>query len=253
MKNTLPIACLVGAGLILAGCAGNSERRYPRTQIDRALSTAQYTAQPSLVVAREIEFARAAREDGQWTAFRAFATDDAVLHGRNGPVPARPVLATLEDPEKAVQWSPRTVMMSCDGRMAVSTGRFREPDGLVGDFVTVWERDGFDDEYEWSYDAGGLDDPQPAPEEVDEDAIVVTAYDAVQGLVADCPKAGETIPAPVRTVMPRTESKSFLSPDKTLLWEWFHFPDGRKAVRASYWKEGDWQLIVNRRLNASED
>ena len=56
---------------------------------------------------QKIVCARAAREDGQWTAFKAFASDDAVLHGRNGPVAAKPVFDALDDPETAVQWSPR--------------------------------------------------------------------------------------------------------------------------------------------------
>ena len=87
----LPVAVLSVAACALAACASGPGPRYNSSQIDRALSNATYAAQPSLVVAREIAFARAAREDGQWTAFAKFAADDAVLHGRNGPVPAKKV------------------------------------------------------------------------------------------------------------------------------------------------------------------
>lgn len=250
MKNAPAIVAAIAASLALTACTG-ARPSIPRAAIDRALSSAPYAAQPSLVVAREIAFARAARENGQWTAFRAFAADDAVIHGRNGPVSAKPLLATLSDPEKPVQWSPRTVMMSCDGKMAVSAGRFRDPEGLVGNFVTVWERDGFEGDYEWSYDVAGLDDPQPAPVEQEEGAIVVTAYDAVQGLVADCPPAGTTIDAPTPLVWEGAlASGESRSPDGTLVWQWGQFDNGLKRVQARFWKDGAWQKIVDRRLES---
>ena len=181
MTPAIRVAALALAALAIAGCAAGSGPRTPRKVIDRVLREAPYAAQPSLIVAREIEFARAAREDGQWTAFRAFATDDALLHGRNGPVLAKPVLGTLDDPEKAVQWVPRVVMMSCDGKTAVSQGRFLDPEGNVGTFVTVWERDGYSDDYKWSYDVGANDDPQPPRKDAEEGVLVVTAYDKRPG------------------------------------------------------------------------
>ena len=109
----------------------------------------------------------AARERGQYTAMLDFAAGDAVVHGRNGPVPARPVFSGLQDPVTTIEWSPRTVIMSCDGNLAVSSGRYREPEGLVGTFMTVWERDDRNDDYEWSYDVAGRDDPQPPPEVIE--------------------------------------------------------------------------------------
>ena len=245
---------LAAAALVLSGCMGNDRPRTPRKLIDRALASAPYAAQPSLIVARESAFARAAREDGQWTAFLEFAADDALLHGRNGPVRAMAALSGLKNPDQAVQWSPRTVMMSCDGKMAVSTGRFRDPEDKVGNFVTVWKRNGFDDEYKWAYDAGGHDNPQPPPVVRDPDEIVATAYEAVQGLVADCPKPGETIPLPpIVVVSGAADSKTTRSSDNTLEWQWVHFADGSKAVRASYWKDGEWQRIIDRSLAAPVD
>ena len=254
MTRTLRILSMAAVALALAGCVADHRPRTPGKVIDRALASAPYAAQPSLVVARESAFARAAREDGQWTAFLDFAADDAMLHTANGPVLARDVLTGLKNPAQAVKWSPRTVMMSCDGRMAVSAGRFRDPDGMVGDFVTVWQRDDWDDDYEWIYDVGGNDDPQPVPEARDPDEIVATAYDAVQGLVADCPKDGETVPLPPLISVDGAQSHDGqLSSDRTLEWQWFHFPDGRKRVVARYWKDGEWQLIVDRSLAAASD
>ena len=253
MRNTLSLAALTGVAVALSACAQNPGSSMHRTAIDRALSSAQYAAQPSLVVAREVEFARAAREDGQWTAFRAFATDDAVLHGRNGPVAAKPVLATLDDPATAVQWSPRTVMMSCDGRVAVSTGRFLDPEGYVGDFVTVWERDRSEDDYRWAYDVGGRDDPQPAPAERVEGEILVEAYDAIQGLVADCPRGGSAPPPPALAPAGDAARGEHLSADGTLRWFWEHRPDGTKYVRADYYTSGAWETVIEKALSSPSE
>ena len=85
LKPVISIGALAAMAVALSACNAPLNRAYKRAVIDRALSSAPYAAQPSQVVARELEFARAAREDGQWTAFRAFAADDALLHGRNGP------------------------------------------------------------------------------------------------------------------------------------------------------------------------
>ena len=108
-----------------------------RERIERVLAGAPGQAQPSEIVAAEIAFARAARENGQWTAFREFLAPGALLHVRSGPIEADPWLAVQTDPPEAVQWGARSVWMSCDGALAVSQGRFREPDGTVGTFVTV--------------------------------------------------------------------------------------------------------------------
>lgn len=250
MRRALRLALPVTLATVLAGCTAGPSSQAQLTRVERALASAPYAAQPSLVVAREIAFARAAREEGQWTAFRAFATDDAVLHGRNGPVAAKPVLVTLDDPEKAVQWAPRTVMMSCDGKLAVSQGRFLDPEGFVGTFVTVWERANNADEYHWSYDVGGRDDPQPEAEEIGADEIVVTAYDNIQGLVADCPRDG-SVPAPPALGPAGDAARGVeVSGDGTLRWIWEHRADGTKYVRADYYTSGAWETVIDQLLTS---
>lgn len=248
MKSTCRPCILLLATLALAGCASGSSS-YKRTVIDRALSSVTPAAQPSEVVAREIAFAQAARERGQYTAALDFATGDAMLHGRNGPVLARPVFSQLDNPESAAQWSPRTVMTSCDGRLAVSRGRFQDTDGQIGTFVTVWQRDSLDDEYEWSYDVAGLDDPQPVAAEAEESTIVVTAYDDIQGLVADCPRGGAAAPPPPALSPAGNASRGVsLSRDGTLRWLWEHREDGTKYVRADYYTSGAWQTVIEEAL-----
>ena len=177
-----------------------------------------------------------------------------MLHGRNGPVLARPVFSQLDNPETAAQWSPRTVMMSCDGRLAVSRGRFLDPEGMIGTYVTVWERDSFEDDYDWSYDVAALDDPQPVAEEAEESLIVVTASDDIQGLVADCPRGGST-PAPAPALDPAGDASRgvTLSRDGTLRWVWEHCPDGTKYVRADYYTSGAWETVIEEALVSSPE
>ncbi|MEO0871882.1 MAG: hypothetical protein AAFY19_07985, partial [Pseudomonadota bacterium] len=164
--------------LALSACAGGQQRRGPPTKvINRVLATAPGAAQPSAIVKVEIAYANAAKSEGQYTAGLNFAVSGALLHGRNGPVPFEALANDLSDPETATEWAPKTVVMSCDGALALSLGRFRDAEGFVGNYVTTWVRQS-DNSYRWSYDVAGRDDPQPPPrEEFEDGAIVVTAID----------------------------------------------------------------------------
>ena len=256
MKRLAVLACVIP----LAACMSGPQRpSIPDRVIDRALRGAPGEAQPSRVVATELAFARMAREEGQWTAFRAFATSDAVLHGSNGPIEAGPWLATLKDPAEATRWRPRAVWMSCDGQSAASEGRFRDPEGKVGSYVTIWQRQS-DGTYKWSYDVAALDDPQPPPRpdlpEREQDEIVVTALDSISGRVADCPRAGDARPAARQSIPPEgVEYKAAQSSDRTFQWQWFHGgEDGRRLI-VSYITDGEWQTVLDRAfpVTASSD
>lgn len=224
----------------LTACSGASQRpRFPEQVINRALSNAPGEAQPSKVVSTELAFARAAREDGQWTAFRQFAAPGAIIHGANGAIPAEAWLAAQADPAQAVQWAPREIWMSCDARLAISTGRFVDPTGIVGNFITVWERQS-DGEYRWVYDAGAADDPQPPAREKPEPGdIIVTAMDAVKGNVTDCAKRDAPVPASP------LENASGVSPDGTLAWRWEHGADGDRLFRAYWFHDGEWEPALD--------
>ena len=233
----------------LAACAGPAPR-YSDQVIDRVLATAPYEAQPSKVVAAEIAFARMAREEGQWTAFHEFAADQAIIHGRSGPIEAKPWLAEQEDPPAAVQWGPRAVWMSCDGTLAVSRGRFIDPDGTVGTFVTVWQRQ-TDESYRWIYDGGVPDDPQPAPaDKPSADEIVVTGMDLIRGHVAECPERGASPPPPPAFTVPGDyRSGGGFSRDRTLYWHWQHSPEGKRDIAAYYVVDGDWTKAFEQSLD----
>ena len=241
------VVVLLASAAVLSGCMAGPPQPTQRqmARIDRALASAPGTAQPSVVVATEVAFARMARDDGQWTAFRHFAADDGVLHGAGGPIAAKAWLASQSNPPAAVQWAPRIVWMSCDGMLAVSQGRFRDPDGMVGTFNTVWQRQS-DGTYRYLYDGGEKDDPQPVrrPEtEPGEGEIVVTAIDSIRGEVADCraPDGPPPPPIPEPLYPEGTRSGGGVSPDGTLVWSWVHLPDGRREITSSIYRDGSWE------------
>jgi hypothetical protein len=254
------IASLVALAIPLAltACAGGGGPPKPNKRqmavIDRALATAPGAAQPSTIVAAELAFSRAARERGQWTAFRMFAAPGALLHGSEGPFAIEPWLAQQTDPPEAVQWGPRVVVLSCDGALAVSQGRYRDPQGKVGNFVTVWERQA-SGEYRYVYDAGGDDVPQPAPKPAQEEGdFVVTAIDAVQGLVATCPRApGAVPPPPAIPIGEEGKADARLSRDGTLRWRWEHRADGTRFAAADYFHQGRWVTAIEQSLVPAAD
>ncbi|GAB4470768.1 MAG: hypothetical protein OHK0018_00220 [Erythrobacter tepidarius] len=245
------VALLVALGaMALAACASPRPKGPPPAVINRVLAGAPGAAQPSAIVAAEIAFARAAREQGQWTAFKQFAAPGALLHGASGPFPIEPWLAGQTDPPQAVQWEPRAVVMSCDGALAVSQGRYRDPEGKVGNFFTVWERQG-NGQYRYVFDAGGDDVPQPPPKRpvADEGGIVVTAMDAVLGMVASCPRGGSEIPPPPAIPLGEEgKGDARLSRDGTLLWRWEHRADGTRYASAEYFYEGRWLTAFEQSL-----
>ena len=151
---------------LLAGCAtgsdGSQDRSFGLTDDERAREEL-LRADPSKVIAAELAFARAAQEDGQWTAFIDYADDDAVMFVPQ-LVNAHAWLRQQTNPAQAVRWQPHQVWSSCDGSLAVTKGAWQRPNGTVGYFTTVWERKR-DNEYEWVLDQGDtLDQALAAPE-----------------------------------------------------------------------------------------
>ncbi len=250
MKNFFSlraVAVLLGASLALGSIASPAD-----AQRRRELPPLPPVGEPGKVAAADIAFAKAAREDGQWTAFRRFAADGAILHGEEGPNDAAPWLAAQKDPDKPVQWGPNSIWSSCDGSLAVSFGRFQNAEGLFGSYATVWELQS-DREYKWVYDVGAVDDPQPAPKpalpEDDEDTIIVSGLAIIDGKVADCRRSGDAPPPPrVFAGAADAQRGGGVSRDSTLMWRWVHAGDGTRSVEVDYLREGAWQQAMEFRI-----
>lgn len=187
------------------------------------------TANPSKVVAAELAFARAAQEDGQWTAFRNFAAGDAVMFVPE-PVDARAWLSGRSNPQQSVQWQPHHVWSSCDGSLAVARGAWQRPDGTSGYFTTVWERQR-DGEYRWTLDQGDrLDTPLAAPEFVRTDVAECPRRDLAADLRA---QAEQSRPVAGGTYFDQVSSDSSLfltfvvSPDLSRHWKLMLYRDGQ--------------------------
>lgn len=101
----------------------------------------------------ERTFALAAQRIGQWTAFRQFAADDAILFLPQ-PTPVEQALRGAPDPVIAVRWWPARSWVSCDDSLAVNTGPWvRAHQDRVGYFVTIWQRED-DGNWRWILDDG---------------------------------------------------------------------------------------------------
>ncbi len=220
MTRSAPLAMLLAATALLAGCGAT--QRVPDSLGDRPL-----LANPSAVIATEIAFARAAQDDGQWTAFRRFATDDADMF-----VPARvraqDWLKGRADPPRAVRWQPQPVVMSCDGNAAVSTGAWQRPDGSEGYFTTVWLRQN-DGRWKWVLDHG---DTLAAPRE---------SSDAIASRVASCKTLPAAVPAGPAT---NGDVRQGAARDLSLVWSSVVAPDGARTVRARLWNGTAFETVL---------
>jgi hypothetical protein len=189
-------------------------------------------ADPSRVVAAELAFARAAQEKGQWTAFAEFATDDAVMFVPEA-VTAQAWLKGRANPPQAVRWQPYQVWSSCDGSLAVTKGAWQRPDGSVGYFTTVWERQG-KGEYRWVLDQGDVLEQPLATSEMIEARTAECPnpmqYDAV---IVDPPRCG-----------PQGCSGSGRSGDDTLEFRYDTRPNGARSLRVSMLTGGKMEQVL---------
>ena len=217
-------AALLGLTLVsLTACASTG----PRTPYGRFMEA---RANPGKVVATELAFARAAQEDGQWTAFADYAADGALLFGRNGVIEAKPWLKAQENPTAAVQWEPHRVWSSCDGSLAVTQGGFVDPEGTVGTFNTVWQRQS-DGEYRWVFDFGYPQADAPVKPEM------------IQSDTASC---REGLPAPA--VEPGARLST--SVDGSLAWSFHFVGEGERRYNVWLATADGWVEVVDVDLEA---
>ena len=104
-------------------------------------------------IGAERAFAAMAQTEGQWTAFRAYAAQDAIMFAPRA-TPAQTFLKPLRDPPVAVMWWPGRSWAACDGGLAVNTGPWIRRGGRsTGTFTTVWQRQA-DSGWKWLLDHG---------------------------------------------------------------------------------------------------
>ncbi|WP_343517946.1 hypothetical protein [Sphingomonas sp.] len=187
-------------------------------------------AQAGTAVEAERDFNRAAQTEGQWTAFRRYATDEAVMFVP-GPGNAQAFLKDRKDPPIAVQWWPAESYVSCDGKVAVNTGPWVRPGGS-GYFTTVWVRQA-DGGWKWIYDGGDeLKAPRPLPEQP-------------KVRRASCVPATASIPA---SSEPDRDAGG--SPDGSLRWRWAMAADGSRSFTASLWDGRRFVPVIEDRVAA---
>jgi hypothetical protein len=169
----------------------------------------------------ERAFAADAKTIGQWTAFRKWSTDDAVMFVPQ-PANAHDFLKDRKDPPNAIDWWPTASYISCDGKMAVNTGGWKRPDGSVGYFSTVWQRQ-LDGGWKWSVDGGdALQAARPRP----------IAPTVKRASCNGTPPGDNSLPS-------GTDLGAGLSADKTLGWMWVVLPDGSRRFVVGLWDGPD--------------
>ena len=198
------------------------------------------TANPSALIAAEIAFARAAHEKGQWTAFRDFADQEAVMFVPQ-PIMAKAWLKERKDPPSSIQWQPYQVWISCDGTLGVTKGAWQRPDGAVGYFTTIW-RQQKDGGYRWVLDQGNaLTSPLKEP-------------DMLSASVADCParREGALRAGSGRQKQPAREKLRVAgadgggrSDDGTLTWTYHVAADNARTLSVSLRKDGAMAQVLS--------
>lgn len=258
MSSVRVLVALAGIA-VLAACTSPQQQRIAREarMAERVLEREGSVGDPGRVAATDFSFAKMAREQGTWTAFREYAAGNAVMDAPSGFAPASEVLAGRADPAEPLRWAPTDIWSSCDGTLAVSRGRFQRANGLVGDYVTVWELQSNGD-YKWIYDTGTPDDPQPAPRQEieipeDENVIVVEEMVSINGQVASCPAANATIPDGDYSYDGGVTGSDRASQDDTLSYSRQFSPDGSRRVVVGWWRDGNWAEVVDLAIPADAE
>ena len=202
------------------------------------LALALAAAEPQTAIDAERAFAADAQKLGQWTAFRKYAADDAVMFVPQ-QVNAEAFLKGKQDPPVAVFWWPGKSFVSCDGTYAVNTGPWvRQWGKSVGSFTTIWKRQP-DGSWKWIYD-GGDNLEVPRAEGGD-----------VKSRQASCAR-------PVRAPLPKLgltlggTSGAGQSADGTLVWRWFGRSDGSRSLEVLRWNGSDWDVVLNENVGPAQ-
>lgn len=230
---------VVGIALMLSSCASGG-RLNDRERYNRVMGKA--VANPSAIVKAELSFARLAQEEGQWSAFRETAADEAIMFTPD-LVNAQQWLKGKADPPQAVTWQPHKIYMSCDGSIGVATGAWQRADGTTGQYTTIWHQDDFgkrqpskDVKWKWIFDDGvPLATPLAEPDYVETEVASCKAKNA-----AGLPSAGLT-----------DKGKTGASADGSLIWQAAFVADGSRIVFVDLAQEdGSFKRVHEYRVDA---
>jgi len=240
VKRALALMLLAGLAACASGPGSRRGERAPDGQ--RVLrgydgSQLERTASPSALVAEQIALSQAAREDGQWTALRDFAADDAVMFVPQ-LVRAQDWLNNRADPAAAMRWQPHEVVMSCDGRTGATTGAMQRPDGSFGYYTTIWHRP-YTRSGKWGWvltHEATLATPRPEP-------------DFVRTRIGDC--RGD-VPTVTQNAAPTANSIEGRSDDRTIVWRAMVQPDGSRQVIVDLWQGSGYETVIDDRVAAPQ-
>lgn len=218
----------IALGLALAAAVVASLQADARPR--RNLPVGTGTANPSVLVAEEIAFARMAREKGQWKAFREFADETALMFVPQEVV-AQDWLKKQAEPAAPLQWNPYQVWMSCDGTLGVTKGAWKRSDGTVGWYTTIWKKQK-KGEYRWVLDHG------------DTLATALPEPDMLTAKVAQCGRK-PNVSAPIT---PPADARTFTggnSLDGTLRWNVTVLGrNDARSVSVQLWNGSEFETIA---------
>ena len=200
------------------------------------LAAAQTASPVTTAIDAERAFAADAQKLGQWTAFRKWATADAIMFVPR-PGSAHEFLEGKADPPVAVFWWPGRSYVSCDGKTAINTGPWvRQWGKSVGYFTTVWQRQP-DGSWKWTLDHG--------------DALQTARAEGgdIKPQQAACPTL-PLPPGPQREVPTEVKFGGGSSKDGTLRWDWTILPDGSRTFLASIWDGKQHRVVIDDRVKA---
>ena len=199
-------------------------------------------AAPMTAVDAERAFANDAKRLGQWTAFRKYADETAVMFTPQA-VWAHEFLAGRKDPPRSVRWAASNSWVSCDGRTAINRGPAQTGAGKTyGHFTTVWLRD--KGQWKWTYDGG---DSQSTPGALPKRATVKRASCAGLTRIGKEYRE-ETKPTERIAGKPPADGGQGRSADGTLIYEWKVSASGERRFEAKLWGGRNYVTILDQRV-----
>jgi hypothetical protein len=190
----------------------------------------------------ERAFARDARRIGQWTAFRKYADDTAVMFTPQA-IWAHEFLADKKDPPQSIIWGPSHSWTSCDGRTAITRGPWATAAGKwSGYFTTVWVREPAG--WQWTYDAGDtLTAPTPLPKKAQVQRASCAGREKIPGEYRE-----EVKPTARIAGKPPADAGQGRSADGTLIYVWKVAASGERHFEAKLWNGRDYRTVLDQKV-----